>query len=71
MNNVNPEKTLKILRTIAGVSQHEVAALLGRSQPYISLIENGFVQLKTSERKILAKRFGKALIMVDSDESAS
>ena len=49
---------IKIHRVIAGLSQYEVARAIGRSQPWLSLVERGFVIPNKPERRRLCKILG-------------
>ena len=49
---------LRIQRTVAGMTQTDVAKIVGRSQTYISSIERGFVVPTKDEARAIAKAVG-------------
>ncbi len=49
---------IKLLRTLKGLSQAELARAIGRTQPYISNVERDFGQLTPSEARIVERLLG-------------
>ncbi len=52
---VTPGESLRIMRELQELSQNELAEITGISQPTISAIENGRVQLGVERTKVFAR----------------
>ena len=65
-------RKLKLIRTIQGLSQWDLAAQSGIRNYRLSLLENGRVEPKDEELEALAKALGTTVeLLVDEDETKS
>jgi len=58
---------LKVHRAIAGTTKHELARKIGRSQTWISLLENGFVKPSAADKRKIARVLGVSQSVLDFD----